>query len=221
MGTEFEEEIEKLSDEEKLLLRILPEIASAYDRELTIREKEAVADDLPRVQIKTTKGTVVFELFEDHAPDTVGNFISLVESKFYDGLVFHRVIDRFVVQGGGKTESNERKPTGYTIYDEHTLGKDKIRLHFRGSLSMAKTPEANSGTSEFFVCSIPTPMLNGKHTVFGRVISGMDVIDRITKTEVKDSEGQSEMVSDVVLDKIISTTVLRKRDHEYKPNIVK
>lgn len=216
--SDFEQELENLPDKEKLLFTVLPELASLFDQELAIREKEAIADNLPRVQMKTTKGTVVFELFEDQAPDTVGNFISLVEAKFYDGLVFHRVIDRFMVQGGGMN-ANEEKETGYTIYDEHTFVRNKLRLHFRGSLSMAKTSAPNSATSQFFVCSVPTPALNGKHTVFGRVIKGMDVIDRITKTEKTDSDGQPEYIPDVVMDKIISATVLRKRDHEYKPNI--
>ena len=130
IGADFEKETEALPDSEKLILRILPEIARAYDIELAIREKEAIADDLPRVQMKTTKGTVVFELYENEAPDTVGNFISLVERNFYNSLTFHRVIDRFMVQGGGMNEKNEKKPIGYTIYDEHK--KKNIRLHYRG-----------------------------------------------------------------------------------------
>jgi len=213
---DFEEQLEDLPKSEKTMLTILPQIGQAYEIEKAIQRREAAIDDLPRVQMKTTKGTVVFELFENEAPDTVGNFISLVEKKFYDGIVFHRVIDRFMVQGGSVTEKNENKPVGYKIYDEHN--KRAIRLHFRGSLSMANAMSPHSGSSQFFVCLVPTPGLNGKHTVFGRVVSGMDVFDRITRTQVLTEDGNEEKLPDVVRDKIISATVIRKRNHDYKPN---
>ena len=217
-AVDFEDEMEKLPAIEKNLMRILPQIGEAFEVEKLLRQRDDAADDLPHVQLKTTKGTVVFELFENEAPDTVGNFISLVEKNFYDGLIFHRVIDRFMVQGGAYTDKKENKPVGYQIYDEHK--KKGIRLHYRGSLSMAKTDAPNSGGSQFFVCLVPTPGLNGKHTVFGRVISGMDVFDRITRTQRLTEDGEEEMLPDAVRDKIISATLIRKRDHEYKPNRV-
>lgn len=216
-GVDFEKEMENIPEAEKSMLAVLPQIGQAYEIEKAIQRRDAAADNLPRVQMKTTKGTVVFELFENEAPDTVGNFISLVEKGFYDNIAFHRVIDRFMVQGGGVTDKNESKKPGYKIYDEHN--KKDIRLHFRGSLSMANTGAPNSGSSQFFVCLVPTAGLNAKHTVFGRVISGMDVFDRITRTQTLTEEGEEKMLTDVVLDKIISATVLRKRNHEYKPNV--
>ncbi len=131
--------------------------------EQEILKKEAEADDLPRVKFTTSKGDIVFELFENEAPDTVGNFISLVEKGFYDGLSFHRVLPGFMAQGGCPNGDGSGGP-GYSIYDE--FDKPNHRKHFRGYLSMAKTPAANSGGSQFFITFLPTGYLNGQHTAF-------------------------------------------------------
>lgn len=193
-------------------------LQESYAHELEIREQEKESDDLPRVEIKTSKGTIVIELFENEAPNTVGNFISLVEKKVYDGMIFHRVINDFMAQSGGIDVHGKRASVGYTIYDE--CKKPDIRLHFRGSVSMAKTTEPDSGSSQFFINFVPTPMLNYEHTVFGRVISGWDALDRLNRTYIMTDEVKEEPIPTAVPDQIISARVLRKRDHEYKPDIV-
>lgn len=175
--------------------------------ELNAREADTKADDLPRVKLETSKGTLVVELFENEAPNTVANFISLVEKKFYDGLIFHRVIDGFVAQGGDPTGTGRGGP-GYAIPCECDPTKfPKHRDHFRGTLSMAHAGP-NTGGSQFFLCFSQTSHLDGKHTAFGRVIEGMEVLDKLNRTEPRPT-GEP--------DKIVKATVVRKRDHEYKP----
>lgn len=175
-----------------------------------MRQKEAAADDLPRVKLTTTKGDIVIELFENEAPETVANFISLVKKGFYDGLTFHRVIAGFMAQGGCPDGDGTGGP-GYTIYDE--CEKPVIRHHFRGSVSMAKTNAPNSGGSQFFICFRPSPDLNGKHTVFGRVLEGLEVLNKLQRRDpTKKNEPEP--------DKIVKAEVLRARDHEYLPHKV-
>ena len=159
-------------------------------------------------------------MFENQAPGTVGNFISLTDAEFYDGVIFHRVIERFMAQTGALVSMEEAKnPIGYNIYDEHTL--PDARHHFRGSLSMANTGQPNSASSQFFINIVPTPGLDGKHTVFGRVISGWEVVDRLNRNVTQSEEGEKLIVG-VTPDKIISATVLFKREHDdYEPNEVK
>ena len=189
----------ELSAEEKLL-----------DQELAIREAEAKADDLPRVKLTTTKGEIVLELFENEAPDTVGNFISLVESGAYNGLKFHRVIPGFMAQGGDPKGDGTGGP-GYKIYCE--CKKKNHRNHFRGALSMAHAGP-NTGGSQFFITFGRPSHLDGMHTVFGRVIEGQTmVVDKLQATE-------GPTAGDGELDKIIKAEVIRKRDHEYKPRKV-
>ena len=166
-----------------------------WKAEVELRAREKEKDDLPRAKVTTSRGDIVVELFENEAPNTVANFISLIEKKYYDGLKFHRVIPNFMAQTGCPKGDGSGGP-GYRIKDE--LGKG-FRNHFRGSLSMAKTTMPNSGGSQFFINIMPTPHLNGKHTVFGRVIEGQEVVDAIRAE-----------------DKIEKIEILRKRDHEYK-----
>jgi cyclophilin family peptidyl-prolyl cis-trans isomerase len=175
-----------------------------WPTEQKIREKEAKADDLPRVTLETSKGDITIELFENEAPNTVANFISLVEKGFYDGVPFHRVISHFMAQGGA---GRDGKGPGYRIKDE--FDNPGARMHFRGTLSMANAGP-NTNTSQFFLTFRPTPHLNGGHTVFGRVIEGFDVLPKITRIDPQKPTG-------VTPDKIVKATVIRKRDHEYKP----
>jgi cyclophilin family peptidyl-prolyl cis-trans isomerase len=181
-------------------------------KETRIRKAEMAADDLPRVLLKTTKGDVTLELFENEAPNTVANFISLVEKKFYDGVVFHRVLEGFMAQGGDPKGTGEGGP-GYTIKDECT--QPNYRAHFRGSLSMAKTSAPNTGGSQFFICYVPTTHLDGQHTVFGRVLSGMEVADSFTRINPEEDVAEKPTP-----DKIIEATVIRKRNHEYVPETI-
>lgn len=177
-------------------------------RELVLRANEAAADDLPRVKLTTSKGDIVLELFENDAPETVGNFISLVKDGYYDGLTFHRVLEGFMAQGGCPTGDGTGGP-GYNINCE--CYKPEYRRHFTGSLSMAKGKARNSGGSQFFLTFVRTDNLDGKHTVFGRVIDGMDVVKTIQRIDPQRPNPE------IKPDTIKKAEVLRDRGHEYKP----
>ena len=181
------------------------EYLALWEAEKKLRAAEEQADDLPRVKLTTNKGDIVVELFENEAPNTTANFISLVEKKFYDGTPFHRVIGGFMAQAGDPQGNGNGGP-GYTIACE--CYQPNHRRHFTGSLSMAHTEQRDTGGSQFFLTFAPASHLNGKHTVFGRVIEGMDVLVDLERTGPKQT-GPS--------DKIIKATVLRKRDHVYEP----
>jgi cyclophilin family peptidyl-prolyl cis-trans isomerase len=124
-----------------------------------------------KAHMETDKGTMVIELFADKTPLTVNNFIFLSREGFYDGVIFHRVIDNFMVQGGDPTGTGRGGP-GYKFGDEFnaSLKHDK-----QGILSMANAGPGTNG-SQFFITHGPTPHLNGKHTVFGQVVEGLDVL---------------------------------------------
>ncbi|HPZ10382.1 MAG TPA: peptidylprolyl isomerase [Candidatus Eremiobacteraeota bacterium] len=130
----------------------------------------------PYVIMETDKGTMKIELYPKEAPGTVKNFISLIEKGFYDGLTFHRVIPNFVIQGGCPKGTGTGGP-GYTIKCEVEGNPHK---HLRGSLSMAHAGK-DTGGSQFFICHSPQSHLDGVHTVFGRVIEGLDIVDAISK----------------------------------------
>jgi cyclophilin family peptidyl-prolyl cis-trans isomerase len=178
----------------------------AWAEEKAVREKEAKADDLPRVLLKTNKGDVVIELFENQAPNTVANFISLVKKGFYNGLTFHRVLQGFMAQGGDPRGDGTGRP-GYSIACE--CYRNDARRHYRGTLSMAHAGR-DTGGSQFFITFVPTPHLDGKHTAFGRVIAGMDVLAKLQRRDPSDKEAPRA-------DKIIEAKVLRKRPHDYVP----
>ena len=126
--------------------------------------------------LETTKGTIVCDLFAKDAPKTVNNFVFLARDGFYDGTVFHRVIADFMIQGGDPEGSGRGGP-GYRFEDE-TDPKKNPNLHKVGSLSMANAGPGTNG-SQFFITHIATDWLNGKHTVFGQVNSGQDVVNKI------------------------------------------
>jgi len=170
------------------------------------RLKDAQANDLPRVLISTNKGDIELELFENEAPNTVANFISLVNKKFYDGVVFHRVLPHFMAQGGDPKGTGTGGP-GYTIPCE-TDAKN-ARKHFRGTLSMAHAGK-DTGGSQFFLTFKPTGFLDGRHTAFGRVVKGIDVLSKLQRIDPSDPK------PGIVPDKIVTAKVLRKRDHAYE-----
>src|SRR5512142_1672961 len=147
---------------------------------------------------KTSMGDLVVKLMPEKAPITVANFVGLaqgtkeftdpktgakVKKPYYDGLTFHRVIEDFMIQGGCPLGTGTGGP-GFTIKDE--LG-GKRQKHLRGSLSMAKTAAPDSGGSQFFICHSPQPHLDRKHTVFGQVTKGMDVVNSIRQNDVVNS----------------------------------
>ncbi len=149
------------------------------------------------ITMQTTKGDIKIELFDKDAPITVQNFLSLIEKDFYDGIIFHRVISGFMIQGGcplgtGMGGSGQTIPCEFISRIENN----------RGTLSMANAGP-NTGSSQFFINLVDNPHLNGRHTVFGRVIEGMDVVDAIGATEV---EGERPVV-DVVIKDIIKNSM--------------
>ncbi|WP_321419908.1 peptidylprolyl isomerase [uncultured Methanomethylovorans sp.] len=129
--------------------------------------------------IETEKGNIVLELFEKDAPKTVANFEKLIKQGFYDGLTFHRVIPNFVIQGGCPKGNGTGGP-GYTIKCET---KGNPRKHGKGAISMAHAGK-DTGGSQFFITHSPQPHLDGVHTVFGQVIEGMEVVNKIKPKDV-------------------------------------
>lgn len=201
----FDESLEKLKELESIkeleqAVNSIKESVVDYQtfikEELQYRQEEK---DQPQVELMTNKGRIVIELFEDDAPNAVANFISLVEKKFYDGLRFHRVIPKFMAQGGdphSKDPESDLVGRGYPGYRIKTdLSR---RKHFRGVISYANTGLDTDG-SQFFLTVVPTFWLNGKHAVFGRIIQGMEAVDNIVEGDI-----------------ITVAKVLRKRDHAYE-----
>jgi peptidyl-prolyl cis-trans isomerase B (cyclophilin B) len=127
--------------------------------------------------MQTSEGTIGLELFDEDAPKTVANFKKLAGEGFYDGLIFHRVIKDFMIQGGCPQGTGTGGP-GYTFEDE--FNDHKIE---RGALAMANAGPNTNGSQFFLVTTAAAPWLDGKHTVFGRVTDGMDVVDKLEATE--------------------------------------
>ncbi len=138
----------------------------------------------PKVEMETSKGKIVIELFPANAPETVKNFLDYVGAKFYDGTIFHRVIPNFMIQGGGFTADMKTKPAGAPIKNE----ADNDLKNDRGTIAMARTGDPHSATAQFFINTVNNDFLNHKsktqqgwgYVVFGKVISGMEVIDAIS-----------------------------------------
>lgn len=180
------------------------EYLTAWPAEQDRRRAEAESDDLPQIEIVTSKGRVVVELFEDDAPNTVANFVALANSGFYEQTTFHRFMPDFMIQGGdpkskpgGEGVPGTGNP-GYYIADEHSA--ESHRKHFADSIAMGKRPAPNTAGCQFYFNHRPTPWLNGQHTVFGRVIEGRDVVLALRGD-----------------DQIITMIVRRKREHPYEP----
>ena len=146
-------------------------------------------DKAYRATIETDKGTIELELYPEHAPKTVNNFAFLAQEGFYDDGTFHRVIPNFMIQGGDPTGTGRGGP-GYQFEDEVRSNPLK---HETGVISMANAGPNTNG-SQFFITHSPQPHLNGRHTVFGKVVAGQDVVDaveqgdRIVRVEVEEAE---------------------------------
>jgi cyclophilin family peptidyl-prolyl cis-trans isomerase len=143
--------------------------------------------------LKTNKGSVTFELFDEDAPKTVANFKKLAGEGFYDGVVFHRVIKDFMIQGGDPTGTGSGGP-GYTFEDEFN-----DRKVVRGALAMANAGPNTNGSQFFIVTVGEAPWLDGKHTVFGQVTEGMDVVDAIEGAE---TDGRDRPVDEVRIESV-------------------
>lgn len=146
----------------------------------------SVAKDNPKVAIDTSYGTVVVELYPDKAPETVANFLQYVDSGFYENTIFHRVIDGFMIQGGGFSLGYQQKPVRAPIKNEANNGLSNLR----GTIAMARTPQPHSATSQFFINTVDNTRLDYRfetsqgwgYCVFGKVVDGMEVVDEIAKT---------------------------------------
>src|SRR5215210_3406171 len=143
--------------------------------------------------LHTNHGPIEIELFDDEAPKTVENFLKLARDGFYDGVVFHRIIPDFMIQGGDPTGTGMGGP-GYSFEDE--FNDHKVE---RGALAMANAGPNTNGSQFFIVTAEATPWLDGKHTVFGRVTSGMEAVDSIEQTP---TDGQDKPVEPVVIERV-------------------
>jgi peptidyl-prolyl cis-trans isomerase B (cyclophilin B) len=156
-----------------------------------------------QVVIDTSLGTIKIELFEDKAPATVKNFLDYVDSKFYDGTVFHRVIPNFMIQGGGFEPGMKQKKTRSPIKNESTNGVSNSR----GSIAMARTSDPNSATAQFFINVQDNTFLDKAkaqdgvgYCVFGKVTEGMDVVEKIKAVKTANKAGHGDVpVSDVTI----------------------
>ena len=165
----------------------------------------------PRVEMETSKGKFVIELYPEKAPDTVKNFLNYVNTKFYDGTIFHRVIPKFMIQGGGFTADMKRKPVGAPIKNEANNGLKNDR----GTIAMARTNDPHSATAQFFINTVNNDFLNHKskttqgwgYVVFGKVVAGMNVVDAISSAKTV-MRGMYRDVPDEIIE-IRSTVVLK------------
>jgi len=168
----------------------------ALKEEFDYRKKDK---DLPEIEIKTSRGKIKAVLFEDDAPNAVANFITLAEKKYYDGQKWHRVLPNFMAQGGDPNSKDDDPSNDGSGGPGYTIKTDiSKRKHLRGVLSYANAGKDTDG-SQFFITTVPTNWLNGKHAVFGRVIEGQKIADSLQKG-----------------DAIESIRVLKKRKHDYK-----
>ena len=163
---------------------------------------DSTAFNVDSAVLETEKGNITITFFDKEAPNHVGNFKSLVKSGFYDGKIFHRVIEDFIIQTG-KAEKE----------DLELLNHEISKIHFRGAVGAARkddkvNPEMKSDPTEFYICVKPKPELDGKYTIFGRIANGMDVIDEISKVTTNDKDIPTEPV------KIIKVYIKKYFDKE-------
>jgi len=171
------------------------------------------AADAPRVKLATTAGDIVIEVYPDKTPKTAENFLQYVRDKHYDGTIFHRVIDRFMIQGGGFDPKMNERPTRPPIPLEAKDALAKGLKNAPGTIAMARTSDPNSATGQFFINVVdnssrldPTER-NPGYTVFGKVVSGMDVVEKIKGVPT----GNSGMHADVPLTPVVinSATIVK------------
>lgn len=201
-------EIEKMDGElqsrqktEDVLKELIPEAEVVTEvseiKDEKIEEEESVMEENKEnaiVVMETNKGNIEIEIFQNKAPKTAENFLSLIEKEYYNGLIFHRVIENFMIQGGCP-EGTGRGGPGYTIDDEF---HPELKHNKKGILSMANAGP-NTGGSQFFITLVPTPWLDGRHAIFGQIISGMDVVEAIGEVETDDSD---RPIDTVIMEKV-------------------
>jgi len=149
-----------------------------------------------KATITTKLGDIELRFFPESAPNHVENFIALAEKGFYDGTTFHRVIPRFMIQGGDpNSRSADRSRHGMGGPDYSVKAEFNDRPHQRGTLAMARSGDPDSAGSQFFICVAPAPSLNGQYTVFGEVVSGLEVVDKIVGQPRDDNDNPLESIS--------------------------
>lgn len=207
---DFKRADEYLTRLENMAIGLSPEVremfdatSAAWEKELALRDQDATAN-LPRVKLETSEGDVVIELFEDNAPETVANFVSLVEGGFYDGLEFFQVIPSMFARAGCSENDGTTIP-GYRIRSEF----ENPRGHFAGTVAMHNDGENTAG-SQFMIMHRPDPNLVNEIVAFGRVVEGMDVVyDFKAVNRIRTKGGEAATIK--------KATVIRKRDHDYEP----
>jgi len=140
---------------------------------LTLKDKKIKLTGDEKATVETNKGVIVLKLYSDDAPNTVSNFIRLAESGFYDGLIWHRYEEGFVIQGGDPTGTG-RGSSGYNIPFE-----DNTKTHIMGAMGMARGPDKNSASCQFYICIEPAHFLDGNYCVFGETIEGMQAVEQL------------------------------------------
>jgi cyclophilin family peptidyl-prolyl cis-trans isomerase len=159
-----------------------------------------IADVNPIALIDTTKGTIVVELFEDKVPNTVENFINLANMGFYNGLVFHRAIDDFVIQGGGSRADGTQKDSPFGTINLEI--NPEVR-HVDGAISMARTTDPNSATSQFYICDGAQTGLDDNYAAFGVTIEGIDVVRAIASVGTTTKYGMEDWpIEDIIINSI-------------------
>ncbi len=201
-------------------LQTLGNLATAYQsewqRELELREKEKNAD-LPQLELVTSKGKIVIELFEEQAPNSVNSLVHLVETDFFKNMTFFEVFEHQYALTGCPFNNGSGGPD-MGILSEGNL--PNARKHFRGTVSLRVNPQDQSARSQFYLLKIPMPDFDQQHVVVGRVIEGMDVVDSLTATHKLDRKLNPVPIQDAAPDHFISIKVLKKRDHEYRPEVI-
>jgi cyclophilin family peptidyl-prolyl cis-trans isomerase len=187
------------------------EIENKYDNknieEVKVKELMTLEEnEILVAQIHTSMGDIEIELFADKTPKTVENFVGLASKGYYDGIVFHRIIADFMIQGGDPTGSGSGGESyfGGSFDDEF---HDELTHNGSGILSMANAGPGTNG-SQFFITLVPTPWLDGKHSIFGKVINGLDIVESIGKVET--SKPFDKPLKDVVMNKV----VIQKRQNK-------
>jgi cyclophilin family peptidyl-prolyl cis-trans isomerase len=166
----------------------------------------------PQVEFDTTAGKIRLELYPQAAPKTVANFLDYVKAKHYDGTVFHRVIDGFMIQGGGFTPDFKQKPMRPPVVNEAEMSSKAGLTNVPGTIAMARTPDPNSATAQFFINVNDNKSLNFRspdpqgigYTVFGKVVAGMDVVQKIAKVPT----GNAGMHQNVPKDPVVITSAV-------------
>ena len=150
--------------------------------------------------LKTSLGTIVFRFYEKDAPKHVANFKKLASTGFYDGTTFHRVIPGFMIQGGDPNSKDaDRSNDGMGGSGTNVPAEFNANKHLRGTVSMARAQDPNSASSQFFICVKPTPFLDGQYSVFGQVVEGMDVVDKIVSVP---RDARDNPIDKVVMEKV-------------------